>query len=201
MAEEAEAAQAESALLMRMLEALLFAAKEPLSPKALGHRLPPAYAGQNRQIKAALAALEDIYSRRGVHLVRRGESYAFRTAADLQYLFTQEEKQVKKLSRAAREVLAVIAYHQPLSRAELEDIRGVETARGTLDILLETGWVKLAGRRDAPGRPVLYGTSTAFLDYFGLADIADLPGLKELEGAGLLSFTAPLEGESSNEAE
>lgn len=98
-------------------------------------------------------------------------------------------------------MLAVIACHQPLSHAGLEDICGVETARGTLDILLETGWVKLAGRRDAPGRPVLYGISTAFLDYFGLADSADLPGLKELEGAGLLSFTAPFEGESSNEAE
>lgn len=190
-AETGAAEQAELLPLMRMIEALLFAAAEPLPLKLLQEALPPDCAGETRQIKAALAALAESYRLRGVNLVCRGEAYAFRTAADLHYLFLREERQTKKLSRAAREVLAVIAYHQPISRAELEDIRGVETAKGTLDILLETGWVKIAGRREAPGRPTLYGTSAAFLDYFNLADIGDLPGISELKGAGLLSLSPP----------
>ena len=177
---------------VRMAEALIFASAEPVSEKALAERLP-----EGTDIAAALGQLRAEYAMRGVNLVRVGEAWAFRTAADLSFLLSRDQVQQKKLSRAALEVLAIIAYHQPVARAELEDIRGVETAKGTLDHLMETGWIKIRGRRKTPGRPVTYGTTPAFLDHFGLEDVRDLPGIEELKGAGLLtarlpsSFTVP----------
>jgi segregation and condensation protein B len=127
----------------------------------------------------------------GVNLVRVGEGWAFRTAGDLAFLLSRDSVQQKKLSRAALEVLAIIAYHQPTTRAEIEEVRGVETSKGTLDTLLETGWIRLRGRRRSPGRPVTYGTTEVFLDHFGLEEIRDLPGMEELKGAGLLSPRMP----------
>ncbi len=135
--------------------------------------------------------LRFVYEKRGVNLVRVGEAWAFRTAGDLAFLMSREAVQHKKLSRAALEVLAIVAYHQPVTRAEIEDIRGVETSKGTLDTLLETGWVRMRGRRRTPGRPITYGTTDGFLDQFGLAELRDLPGLDELKGAGLLSARMP----------
>jgi len=172
--------------LVRMLEALIFASKDPVTYRALVERFP-----DNNEIEAALGELQRLYQNRGVNLIKIGEAYAFRTAPDLGFLLHEEEIQPRKLSRAAREVLAIIAYHQPLTRAELEEIRGVETSKGTLDVLMETGWVKLRGRRRSPGRPVTYGTTVDFLDYFNLSDISDLPGKEELKGAGLLSNRLP----------
>ncbi|YBV97606.1 SMC-Scp complex subunit ScpB [Phyllobacteriaceae bacterium JZ32] len=171
---------------VRMAEALIFASAEPVSERALGERLP-----SNVNIPEVLKALQADYQRRGVNLVRTGDAWAFRTAADLSFLMSREAVQQKKLSRAALEVLAIIAYHQPVTRAELEDIRGVETSKGTIDVLMETGWIKMRGRRRTPGRPVTYGTTESFLDHFGLPDIRDLPGLEELRGAGLLSARMP----------
>jgi len=138
-----------------------------------------------------MADLRRIYERRGVNLVRIGDAWAFRTAGDLAFLMSRDTVQHKKLSRAALEVLAIIAYHQPVTRAEIEEIRGVETSKGTLDTLLETEWVRMRGRRKVPGRPVTYGTTDAFLDHFGLEEIRDLPGMEELKGAGLLSARMP----------
>lgn len=172
--------------LARIAEALIFASSEPVSENALAERLPA-----QADLKAVLVHLQQLYDGRGVHLVRVGGGWAFRTAPDLAYLMKREAVQQKKLSRAAMEVLAIIAYHQPVTRAELEDIRGVETSKGTLDVLMETGWIKLRGRRRTPGRPVTYGTTEAFLDHFGLSEIRDLPGLEELRGAGLLSARMP----------
>ena len=126
-----------------------------------------------------------------MHLVRVGPKWLFRTADDLSWLLSASGREVRKLSRAALETLAIIAYHQPTTRAEVEDIRGVAVAKGTIDVLLETGWIKLRGRRRTPGRPVTYGTTDAFLDQFGLPEIRDLPGLEELRGAGLLSARIP----------
>jgi segregation and condensation protein B len=171
---------------VRMAEAIVFASADPVSDKALADRLP----GET-DIKAVMAELQAAYEKRGVNLVRVGDSWAFRTASDLSFLMNREAVQQKKLSRAALEVLAIIAYHQPVTRAEMEEIRGVETAKGTLDVLMETGWVKIRGRRKAPGRPVTYGTTVAFLDHFGLEEIRDLPGMDELKGAGLLSSRMP----------
>lgn len=171
---------------VRMAEAILFASAEPVSRKALVARLPD---GVN--IGAVLAELQSLYAERGVHLVKVGDGWAFRTAPDLAFLMRREETQQRKLSRAALEVMATIAYHQPVTRAEIEDVRGVETSKGTLDLLLETGWVRMRGRRRTPGRPVTYGTTDAFLDHFGLAEIRDLPGMEELKGAGLLSPRMP----------
>ncbi|GAB1581956.1 SMC-Scp complex subunit ScpB [Phyllobacterium phragmitis] len=171
---------------VRMAEALIFASAEPVSERALAERLP-----SNVNIPEVLKALQADYQRRGVNLVRTGDAWAFRTAADLSFLMSREAVQQKKLSRAALEVLAIIAYHQPVTRAELEDIRGVETSKGTIDVLMETGWIKMRGRRRTPGRPVTYGTTESFLDHFGLPDIRDLPGLEELRGAGLLSARMP----------
>ena len=131
------------------------------------------------------------YAGRGVNLVRRGERWAFRTAPDLGFLLRREQAESRPLSRAALETLAVIAYHQPATRAEVEEVRGVATGRGTLDLLMEAGWVRMRGRRRTPGRPVTYGTTEAFLDHFGLEGLADLPGLEELKGAGLLSNRLP----------
>lgn len=171
---------------LRMAEAILFASAEPVSEKALTERLPSGV-----DVPALLGELQEIYSKRGINLRQVGGAWAFRTAADLAFLMNREAVQQKKLSRAALEVLAIIAYHQPVTRAELEDIRGVETSKGTLDVLMETGWIKFRGRRRTPGRPITYGTTASFLDHFGLQEVRDLPGIDELRGAGLLSARMP----------
>jgi len=173
---------------LRILEALLFAASAPLDEKALASRLP---AGSD--VRALLVQLQRQYASRGVNLVRVGGKWILRTASDLAWLMTHESVVTRKLSRAAIETLAIVAYHQPVTRAEVEEIRGVSTSKGTLDVLLETGWVRLRGRRKAPGRPVTYGTSEAFLSHFGLDVLGDLPGLDELKGAGLVDATMPAE--------
>jgi segregation and condensation protein B len=171
---------------VRMAEAIVFASAEPVSEKQLVTRLP---AGVN--VPAVMAELRDFYDKRGVNLVRVGDAWAFRTAGDLAFLMSRDSVRQKKLSRAALEVLAIIAYHQPVTRAEIEDIRGVETSKGTLDTLLETEWIRMRGRRRTPGRPVTYGTTEKFLDHFQLEEIRDLPGMEELKGAGLLSTRMP----------
>ncbi len=171
---------------LRMAEAILFASAEPVTEKALTERLPSGI-----DVPALLGELQEIYSKRGINLRQVGGAWAFRTAADLAFLMNREAVQQKKLSRAALEVLAIIAYHQPVTRAELEDIRGVETSKGTLDVLMETGWIKFRGRRRTPGRPITYGTTASFLDHFGLQEVRDLPGIDELRGAGLLSARMP----------
>jgi segregation and condensation protein B len=171
---------------LRILEALLFAADEPLDEKTLAARLP---AGAD--LRALLALLQEDYAPRGVNLVHVGGKWTLRTASDLAWLLTRESFVPRKLSRAAIETLAIVAYHQPVTRAEIEEIRGVTTSKGTLDVLLETGWIRLRGRRKAPGRPVTYGTSEAFLSHFGLEALTDLPGLDELKGAGLIEASLP----------
>lgn len=173
---------------LRILEALLFAATAPLDEQALASRLP---AGAD--VRALLMQLQRDYDSRGVNIVRIGGKWTLRTASDLAWLMTHESVVTRKLSRAAIETLAIVAYHQPVTRAEVEEIRGVSTSKGTLDVLLETGWVRLRGRRKAPGRPVTYGTSEAFLSHFGLDALGDLPGLDELKGAGLVDATMPAE--------
>lgn len=170
----------------RMAEALIFASAEPVSTKQLTARLPDGV-----DIQPVMAELIRFYEKRGVNLVKVGDAYAFRTAGDLAFLMNRDAVQQKKLSRAALEVLAIIAYHQPVTRAEIEDIRSVETSKGTLDTLMETGWIRMRGRRRSPGRPVTYGTTDAFLDHFGLEELRDLPGIDELKGAGLLSARMP----------
>jgi len=171
---------------LRLLEALLFAAGEPLDEPTLLKALPDGV-----DVKAALARLQAEYATRGVNLVRIGKKWTFRTASDLSWLLTKETVETRKLSRAAIETLAIIAYHQPVTRAEIEEIRGVQAAAGTLDVLLKTGWIRPRGRRKAPGRPITYGTSEAFLSHFGLEEVGDLPGLDELKGAGLLEGSLP----------
>jgi segregation and condensation protein B len=171
---------------LRLLEALLFAAGEPLDEATLARRLPN---GVN--VKATLAQLRDEYATRGVNLVRVGKKWTFRTATDLSWLLTKQIIETRKLSRAAVETLAIVAYHQPVTRAEVEEIRGVATATGTLDVLLKTGWIRPRGRRKAPGRPITYGTTEAFLSHFGLEEVGDLPGLDELKGAGLIEGNLP----------
>lgn len=173
---------------LRILEALLFAATAPLDEQALASRLP---AGAD--VRALLMQLQRDYDSRGVNIVRIGGKWTLRTASDLAWLMTHESVVTRKLSRAAIETLAIVAYHQPVTRVEVEEIRGVSTSKGTLDVLLETGWVRLRGRRKAPGRPVTYGTSEAFLSHFGLDALGDLPGLDELKGAGLVDATMPAE--------
>jgi segregation and condensation protein B len=163
----------------RMAEAIVFASSAPVSEAALSERLPA-----DSNIPAAMLLLQQIYAKRGVNLVRIGDGWAFRTAGDLSFLMSRDTLQQKKLSRAALEVLAIIAYHQPVSRAEIEEIRGVETSRGTIDTLLETEWIRLRGRRRTPGRPVTYGTTDAFLDHFQLESVRDLPGVEELKEQG-----------------
>ncbi|MEO0618457.1 MAG: SMC-Scp complex subunit ScpB [Pseudomonadota bacterium] len=171
---------------LRILEALLFAAAEPLDEKTLA-----APFDEEEDIAPLLQQLEENYASRGVHLTCVGGRWAFRTAEDLGYLLEKHTVTQRRLSRAALETLSIIAYHQPTTRAEIEEIRGVATSKGTLDVLLETGWIKMRGRRRAPGRPVTYGTSHAFLEHFGFESLADLPGLSELKGAGLLSSSVP----------
>jgi segregation and condensation protein B len=187
---------------LRMVEAIIFASSEPVSQSALEERLP-----EGVDLSSLLATLQKSYAERGVNLVRSGGNWAFRTADDLAFLLQREAVQQRRLSRAALEMLAIIAYHQPVTRAEIEEIRGVVTSKGTLDVLLETGWIRMRGRRRTPGRPVTYGTTEHFLDHFGLAELRDLPGLDELKGAGLLqsqlpaSFVVPLPNDSEELAE
>lgn len=166
---------------MRIAEALLFASAEPLSAEELAGRLP-----EGADIEKILQDIQELYVPRGVNLVRVAGKWAFRTASDLSFVLARDVVEQRKLSRAAMETLSIIAYHQPVTRAEIEEIRGVATSKGTLDLLLETGWIRLRGRRKVPGRPVTYGTTPAFLEHFGLDAIEDLPGLEELKGAGFL---------------
>ncbi len=164
---------------VRMVEAMLFVSDQPLAPKFLEQRV-------GAVLGDVVDHLQEKYASGGVNLVELAGGYALRTASDLSYLFEEQAVEPKKLSRAALETLAIIAYHQPVTRAEIEEIRGVSASKGTLDVLLETGWVRMRGRRRTPGRPVTYGTTPTFLDQFTLASIGDLPGLDELKGAGLL---------------
>lgn len=166
---------------LRILEALLFAAVEPLPTKLLAQRLP-----DGADVRGLLNDLAEHYKGRGVELKRFGDTWAFRTAPDLGTLLRIDRDEPRKLTRAALETLAIIAYHQPVTRAEIEDIRGVAVSKGTLDTLLEAGWVRPRGRRQTPGRPLTWGTSSAFLDHFGLDSLADLPGVEDLKAAGLL---------------
>ncbi len=175
-----------SAEYARMLEALLFAAAGPMDEETLAARLP-----DDADIPALIALIEADYRGRGVNLVRVAGKWVFRTADDLAFLMRREAAEERRLSRAALETLAIIAYHQPVTRAEIEEIRGVSISRGSLDILMEAGWIRMRGRRRSPGRPVTYGTTEAFLVHFGLDAIGDLPGLDELKGAGLLDTGLP----------
>jgi segregation and condensation protein B len=185
--------------LVRAVEAALFAAAEPLTAAALSAHL----GGAN--VTGALTQLAGHYWGRGIELVERGGRWHFQTAPDLAHLLRREREDVRRLSRAATEVLAIVAYHEPVSRAEIEAIRGVQTAKGTLDVLMEAGWVRVAGRREVPGRPVLYATTPEFLTHFGLQSRRDLPGIDELRAAGLLdpvdeAFAALGEGGEPAEA-
>lgn len=166
--------------VIRAVEAALFAASEPLSVEALSTHLGGV------AVRPALAALAQHYAGRGVNLVERGGKWHFQTAPDLAHILRRAHEEPRRLSRAATECLAIIAYHEPVSRAQIESIRGVQTAKGTLDVLMEAGWVRVAGRREVPGRPVIYATTPAFLAHFGLASRRDLPGLEDLRAAGLL---------------
>lgn len=171
---------------LRVLEAILFASAEPLSAADIAP-----YLGEGADIEMLLERLAGRYHGRGVNVVRRGDKWAIRTADDLSFLLRREETESRQLSRAALEILAIIAYHQPTTRAEVEEVRGVQSGGGTFDVLMQTGWVRMRGRRRTPGRPVTYGTTEAFLDHFGLESLADLPGLEELKGSGLLSSRLP----------
>ncbi|GBE42771.1 MAG TPA: SMC-Scp complex subunit ScpB [Rhizobiales bacterium] len=171
---------------LRVLEALLFAATEPLGEDMLAEHIP-----EGEDIRALIEEIQAFYANRGINLVRTAGKWAFRTADDLSFLLQRFAVEQRRLSRAALETLSIIAYHQPVTRAEIEEIRGVITSKGTLDVLLETGWIKLRGRRRVPGRPITYGTTPAFLEHFGFDSIEDLPGLGELKGAGLLDSNLP----------
>jgi len=171
---------------LRIVEALLFAAAEPIDERALAAALPP-----QTDVAALLAELQRQYEPRGVNLFRIAGKWQFRTAKDLGFLLSKQAVEERKLSRAAIETLAIIAYHQPVTRAEIEDIRGVMVSKGTVDALMEVGWVRIRGRRRTPGRPVTYGTTEAFLGHFGLENVADLPGMEELKGAGFLDSVPP----------
>lgn len=171
---------------LRIIEAIIFASSEPVDANSLS-----TYVGPEADIGGLLLTLQQRYAPRGVNLVRRGDKWAFRTAEDLGLLLRREEQETRPLSRASLETLSIIAYHQPATRAEIEDVRGVATGKGTLDILMEAGWIRMRGRRRTPGRPVTYGTTDAFLDHFGLESLSDLPGMDELKGSGLLSNRLP----------
>lgn len=166
---------------LRIVEAVLFAAEEALTLDTIARHLP-----DGAPVKAIIGDLAAQYEARGVNLVERGGRYLFQTAADLSHILRREDVQQRKLSRAAIETLAIIAYHEPVTRAQIEEIRGVSMSKGTLDVLMELGWVRPAGRREAPGRPLLYATTNGFLVHFGLSSRRDLPGLGELKAAGLL---------------
>ena len=177
---------ADRAESLRVIEAMLFAASEPLALTAFAEFLP-----HGTNVEALLADLTQNYANRGVHIMQIAGKYALRTAPDLGGILRKEKTEQKKLGRAALETLAIVAYHQPVTRAEIEDVRGVAISKGTLDNLLEIGWVKMRGRRKTPGRPVTYGTTAAFLGHFGLNELTDLPGLQELKAAGLLDSSLP----------
>src|SRR5579863_6079724 len=203
--DETELADPREALVgeaMRIAEAMLFAAPEPLDEAEIARRMPDGV-----DVGQVLTRLKAEYAPRGVNLLRVGKKWLFRTASDLGWLLSRDEVQPRKLSRAALETLAIVAYHQPVTRAEIEDIRGVVISKGTMDVLIETGWVRLRGRRRTPGRPVTYGTTDAFLLHFGLEAITDLPGLEELKGAGLFEgrlpggFSVPLPSDDPTLAE
>lgn len=166
---------------VRAVEAAVFASSEPLTVAEL--RL---HVGDGGDVPAALAQLVAEYAGRGINLVQRGGRWHFQTAADLAHILRREKDEPRKLSRAGMETLAIIAYHEPVSRAEIEAIRGVQVAKGTLDVLMQSGWIRPAGRREVPGRPLLYATSPEFLTHFGLASRRDLPGIEDLRAAGLL---------------
>ena len=172
----------------RLIEALLFASPEPIALKSMQSRLP-----ESADLGAILTSLQAEYAERGVNLVRLEDAWAFRTAADVGPYLALAKKEEKKLSRAALETLSVIAYHQPVTRAEVENIRGVATNKGTLDVLLEAGWIKPGRRRETPGRPVTWITTNAFLDEFGISLLTDLPGLQELKASGLLDTRPAIE--------
>ena len=185
---------------LRIVEALLFAASEPLEEAVLARHF-----GEGEDVRALLEELQGIYAGRGVNLVRVSGKWAFRTADDLGFLLNRQRAEARKPSRAAMETLAIIAYHQPVTRAEIEAVRGVSINKGTLDLLLEAGWVRPRGRRRTPGRPITYGTTDGFLEHFGLKALDDLPGIEELKGAGLLdvanpaNFPLPPRGEGAEE--
>lgn len=181
---------------LRMVEALLFAAAEPLDQKALSTSLP-----EGADVPGLLKALEEVYEKRGVNLCCVAGKYQFRTASDLAFLLRKEQPEQKRLSKAAIETLAIIAYHQPVTRAEIEDIRGVAMSKGTIDMLMEIGWIKIRGRKRTPGRPVTYGTTEAFLVQFGLESVAHLPGVDELKAAGFLEAMPPSGFEVPNPSE
>ncbi len=166
---------------VRAVEATLFASDAPMSVEQIR-----AYVGEEVDVLSVLSKLEEHYQGRGIELVKRGKTWHFQTAADLAHLLRREREESRKLSRAAVETLAIIAYHEPVSRAEIEAIRGVQISKGTLDVLMEAGWVRPAGRREVPGRPLIYATTGEFLTHFGLATRRDLPGLADLKAAGLL---------------
>jgi segregation and condensation protein B len=166
---------------VRAVEATLFAAEQPMTVEQIR-----AYVGDSVDVTVALAKLAEHYDGRGIELVQRGKSWHFQTAADLAHLLRREREESRKLSRAAVETLAIIAYHEPVSRAEIEAIRGVQISKGTLDVLMEAGWVRPAGRREVPGRPLIYATTAGFLQHFGLTSRKDLPGIDDLKAAGLL---------------
>ncbi|WP_395393408.1 SMC-Scp complex subunit ScpB [Novosphingobium sp. BL-8A] len=166
--------------LVRAVEATLFAAEEPLTVDQISNHLGKA------DVRPALAELKAHYEGRGIRLVERGRRWHFETAPDLAHLLRREKEEARRLTRAATEVLAIIAYHEPVSRNEIEAIRGVQTAKGTLDVLMEAGWVRAVGRREVPGRPVIYATTPDFLAHFGLGSLKELPGIDELRAAGLL---------------
>ena len=185
-AETAEVDERQLGEAERIAEALVFASAQPVSEAFIAERV-----ARGIDIPAVMQKLKADYAMRGVNLVQVEGAWAFRTAADLSFVIRRDDNEVRKLSRAALEVLAIIAYHQPVTRAEIEDIRGVQTSKGTLDVLMESGWVRFRGRRRTPGRPVTLGTTRDFLDHFGLEELRDLPGLEELKGAGLLSGRIP----------
>jgi len=176
----------DAAYTEREVEALLFAAAGPLSDADLAKRLP-----EGADVAGAIEALRARYEGRGVELVNVAGRWRFQTAADLAWLMTDERDEPRRLSRAAQETLAIIAYHQPVTRAEIEAVRGVQASKGTLDVLLELGMVRMRGRRRTPGRPITYGTTDAFLEHYGLASVGDLPGAAEMRAAGLLSLDLP----------
>ena len=182
MPEPSRAAELEH---LRALEAVLFASAEPVSEEELRKRLPA-----DVDLGALLDELQGTYADRGINLVRVARGWSFRTAADLAHLMTRGVVEQRRLSRPALEMLAIIAYHQPVTRAEIEEIRGVSTSKGTLDLLIEIGWVRISGRRNVPGRPVTYSTTDAFLQHFSLDRVSDLPGIEELAAAGLLEKNA-----------
>jgi segregation and condensation protein B len=182
--------------LLRMLEALLFAASEPLDAATLQSHLPA-----ESDIEALLHELQAQYQGRGVNLVKRGDRWLFETAPDLSFLLRKDVEETIKLSRAGAETLAIIAYHQPATRAEIEQIRGVAASKGTLDVLMEAGWIKPRGRRRTPGRPVTYGTTDDFLVHFGLETLTDLPGIAELKAAGLMDAEPPADFRPGSDGE